>query len=250
MWSNNQSSPAADRGINTNISTFFGPQAYLQLGCWDDKLSFTFVPAKGKAEGTGRVQYDTDISVKTALKHAKVEALLAKYDKVLDDKIKSGEDPGKDGIFVGVKSRSGPIGSQTLNAIGIEYCRDENGTPVSYFTFIRNYGSNSPNITRYQFNSTEMVVGPSPENGMGTDDELEGELMWFITLMRAHNDLNKYGLHQHKMTEQFKARIGQGNNQQTAGNMNQYGSGMAPDNSFMNIPGDTLGDMSDFSAFN
>lgn len=249
MWDNNQGGGNfSNQDVNTNITTFFGSMSYLQLGCWNDKLSFTWVPAKGVAEGTGRVQYDKDVKVKTALTHDKVEAMLAKYKEQIEAKVKACEDPGPDGLFAGVPVSSKVGEERVTNAVGIEYRRDENGKPAAYFTLAKNVDAMpSNNAIRYKFNTTETIVGTSPEVGKLERGQIEGELMWFVVLLEAHNDLNRYGDHQHKLTDQYKNRVGGGQQQNSGyqqGNPQSYG-----DMSFMNNPNDTLGDMSDFSAF-
>lgn len=246
MWDNNNyGGSAPDQSVNTNIATFFGPTSYFQLGCWNDKLSLNWVPSKGQAEGTGRPQYDKDNNIKTALTQDKVETLVSLYEEILEKKIRAGEDPGEDGLSVGVTVMSGKAGAQVETAILIEYRRSEDGNGyASYVSLARDLTPGTPPIIRYKFTSTKVIAGSSPEAGKIKTGQREGELMWFITLLRAHGDLNKYGSHQNKMTDAFKAKNGYG--QQNQHNNGQY-AGSESNTGFMNIP-DGLPD-ADYQVF-
>lgn len=250
MWNNqNQKSYTTPQdSVNTNISTFFGSMSYLQLACWDDKLSFHWVPARGVSEGTGRVQYDKDAMVKTALSHDKVEALIAQYDVKIAAKLIAGEDPGEEGLMVGVPVMSGRDENKMKCVVCIEYRRDaENpGHYASYFSFVRNVKDDGTigDVVRYKFNTTQTIVGTTPELGQFVGGQIEGEALWFITLVRAHNDLNRYGDHQAKMINQFKTKNGYNNTpQQNSG----YNAPSPANDSFMQMPVDNdMVGMSDF----
>lgn len=254
MWNNNGNNGYQQDSTNTHIQTLFGPLSYLQIGCWDDKISLDWVPMKGVTEA-GRVVYDKDQKIRTALTHDKVEALVANYTTLMRDKIMRGEDPGPDGISVGVTVMSGGRDNtpKIERAVVIEYKRDGNGGYATFLSLTKDMTPKTPPIVTYQFNSTKVVAGSSPEMGELKEGTREGELMWFMKLLELHGSINRYMAHANKMAEKFSSRNNNsgGNGYQNSNGYNGGGSPQMPsDTGFMNIP-DGIPDsgVADFSAF-
>lgn len=257
MWNNNGNgnSYGNQDSVNTHIQTFFGQLSYLQIGCWDEKISFDWVPAKGVTEGTGRVVYDKETKIRTALTHDKVEALLADYKLKMKYEIERGEDPGPDGISSGVTvmSGGGRDGSPKVErCVLITYKRESDGSYATYVSLTKDMEPKTAPIATYRFNSTKVVAGPSPEMGKLEERFLEGELMWFIKLLEGHGGINRYAAHASKMAEKFSSRNNNngngynGYNNQNSQNGYNNGSQQPSGEDFMNIPSDGV---ADFSAF-
>lgn len=209
MFYDNQNDENNKPSVNTHYESFFGDLSYMIVSGWDDKVSFKFAPCVGTND-SGRKQYDKDRTVKSALTHPKINTLLARYEKKLEAKIKNNEDPGKDGICVGVPVRSGRGENSMISGFFIEYARGEKG-PDTYFTFIKNISprpGETPSVIRYKFDSLPALDGTSAEAGNYTQEEEHGEFLWFIDLLKAHAGVFRFGDHSRRMSEQLAARSG------------------------------------------
>lgn len=208
-----------EKSINTNIDTFFGDLSYLQITAWNDKVALSWTPANGKTEN-GRVAYARDNQVRTALSHPKVEALLAAYEKELRSHIINNDDPGE-GMCVGVDVSSFDNQQQpTTTGVFIEYKHDDvdPSTNAVYVTIVKNLGPNGSNLSlSYKFEKVHTISGKGATLGNYTEGYASGEFLWFITLLKAHGNVARYGDHSRRRSELFRSE--HNNNQQQ---QNQY----------------------------
>lgn len=240
------------QSVSTHIDTIFGEYSYLSFRCWDDKMSFNWVPCNGVTE-TGRKTYDKDAGVMTSMTHSKVEALLAMYRRKLRDKILNHEDPG-DGLSVGVTVQSidKTSGNASTTGIFIEYANDRNGVPATFFTVAKNLnGGDGARIIQYKFDDIPTLDGGPVAAGQFVEGREAGDFLWFISILEAHALIARYGDHGRKVAEanarQYQARNGGGNYQGSNGG---YNSQMMPNPqqqlpADMNIPAN----MDGFSVF-
>lgn len=223
--------------VNTNYDTFFGELSYLQVGGWNDKMSFKWVPT-GEPTANGRRTYDKDRTVSTGVTHGKIEALLAKYEAVIRPKLINSEDPGENGLCVGIVVTSGSGDSRSNSLVFIEYRRGSDGNGYDVFFGIGKNLTQSGigDIIRYKFDKNPVITGTSPEKGGFEEGQLSGEFLWFITLLKAHGNIARYGDHSKRYADAYSGRDsgGSGNN-----------GGYSGSNDFMNVQENTDG----FSVF-
>lgn len=205
-----------EKSINTNIDTFFGELSYLQITAWNDKVALSWTPANGRTEN-GRMTYNRDNQVRTALSHPKVEALIAAYEKDLKSHIINNDDPG-DGMCVGVDVTSvdSTTQQQTTTGVFIEYKKDAtDGRNAVYLTIVKNLSPEGSNLSMsYKFDKIHTISGTLATAGNYSDDYASGEFLWFITLLKAHANIARYGDHSRRRSEQYRADHAPANNNQ------------------------------------
>lgn len=212
MFQTNQNGDNNKPSINTFVESFYGDIAWLQVSLWDDKVSFKWTPCIGRGEN-GRRQYDKDNAVSTGLVHSKISTLIKRYELELQSKVDAGEDPGEDGLCVGVPVKSGRGENSTTNGIFIEYKRGENG-PDIYFTLAKGITQTGAGaVCRHKFESIGTLSGTTPEKGGFATKKCEGEFYWFLEILKAHSGLVRYGDHSRRIYEQFASRSGNTNYQ-------------------------------------
>lgn len=213
--------------VNTGVTTLWSPLSSLNIGCWNDKISLSWMPASGKNE-RGATTYNKERKIQTALPYVKINALLKRYDKTIKEKYENGEEPPEDGINVGV-----PITSKDdTKIIMIEYKKDEKGTPGMYLTIAEKIGENgvSGATISYKFNRITTLENYRPSTGAHEDVEDDGEFEFFIDILRAHVLMTGLNSHATRYSDAFKKNRSGGGN-----------GGAGADAGMMNIPDNYAG---------
>lgn len=217
MFQVNQNGDNNRPSINTSVESFYGDTAWLQVSLWDDKVSFKWTPCIGRGEN-GRRQYDKDNAISTGLVHPKISALIKRYEIELQAKVDAAEDPGENGLCVGVPVKTGRGENATTSGIFIEYKRGENG-PDIYLTIAKNLTADGVGaVCRHKFDSIGSISGTSPEKGGFTAKKSEGDFYWFLEILKAHSGLARYGDHSRRLYEQFASRNGNNTANQASNN--------------------------------
>jgi len=137
--------------VNTNIKTFFGDTASLQLSYWSDKISIKINPIQN-VSSEGLRQYDYNKRIQTALTVENTTALANAIGKYILPRLDANnQDNGKE-ISVSVK------GQKILTTFSY---KKENGTDNVYLTLtpVNTDGSyDTTNAYTYKFNTNTIVI--------------------------------------------------------------------------------------------
>lgn len=226
--SNNNFQPGGggnNNDVNTGIKTFFSSLSCFTISCWNDAFSMKFTPATAP-DANGHNHYDKNQKIQGSLSVSEASALLKRYEKRLQEKVDAKADPG-DGMNTSVELPR----KDGTHILSIEYKKDEQAVPSVYLTFIRN---NGPTIS-YKFNDVGVIDDYNASTGGGAAYRVEGELEFFLNILRNSHLLTSMSNHAAKLAKQaqkaagFGGFLSGGSNQQEANAdfMNTYDNGMS-----------------------
>ena len=181
MFGTQQNNPNNKPSANTRIATWYCDTSCLQLGFWDNNLSIKLNPTKAIDPDTGKITYDFDNRVNTAIVQEKAAPLLQAIEQrilpIIRGEVAFDGNPIKIGF---------PVGKEKTMGIFVEYKNDEKGVPSTYLTVYKNIGTDNctTDILPYKFNKVECLFDYDNEKGTAETEVNEGEFMVFVSALR------------------------------------------------------------------